>query len=156
MIYDSVVRAVWAKKGSKPTILTTDSHARTCIFGALSMDGRQLFRQYPNVDGENPLKFLKEMKRRFGLFLLFLDKSTPHRKDEDVKMWLKGNRRHIKVMWFPTGGSEFNPVEECWRQTKDSVVACTIYPSFTEMKKTLAKHLRTKKFKLDLTKYLCR
>ena len=122
------------------------------------MDGRQLFRQYPNVDGENFLKFLKEMKRRFGCkrFLLFLDKSTPHRKDKNVKVWLEGNRRHIRVEWFPTGCPEFNPVEECWRQTKDSVVACTIYPSFAEMKKTLAKYLKTKRFKLDLTKYLCR
>jgi hypothetical protein len=30
ILYDSVIRAVWAKKGSRPYILTTGSHARAC------------------------------------------------------------------------------------------------------------------------------
>ena len=150
MLYDSVVRAVWAKKGSKPTILTTGSHARTCIFGALSRDRRQLFRQYQRVNGRNFRKFLKEMKRKFKRFALFLDKSVPHRRDKEVRMWLKENKDCIRVVWFPTGWPEFNPVEECWRQTKDSVVACTIHPSFTEMKRTLTEYLRTKRFKLNI------
>jgi transposase len=148
MLYDSVVRAVWAKKGSKPTILTTGSHARTCIFGALSMDGRQLLRQYQGVNGKNFLKFLKEMKRKFRCFVLFLDKPVPHRRDKGVRMWLKENENFIRVVWFPTSCPEFNPVEECWRQTKDPVVACTVYPSFTEVKKNLTKYLRTKKVQI--------
>lgn len=156
VVYDSVVRAVWAKKGSKPTILTTGSHVRTCLFGALSMDKGQLFRQYDWVDGRRFLKFLKVMKSKFDNMLLFIDKSNPHRKEEEVRRWLKENKSCIKVVWFPTGCPEFNPLEECWKQTKDSVVACVIHQSFTEMKKLLAKYLRTKRFKLDIVKYLCR
>lgn len=157
VLYDSVVRAVWAKKGSRPTILATGSHARTCLFGALSMDGRQLFRQYERVDGENFLRFLKEVRGKFGpSLLLFLDRSVPHRRDGEVVGWLKENEDRIKVVWFPTGSPELNPVEECWNQTKDSVVACVVHPSFSEMKKALAKYLRTRRFKLDIVKYLCR
>ena len=155
VLYDSVVRAVWAKKGSRPFILTTGSHARTCLFGALTMDKRQLFRQYERIDNVNFLKFLKEAKRRFEPFLLFLDKSSPHR-SRFVEEWLDENKGSIRVMWLPTGCPELNPVEECWRQTKDSVVACVLHSSFAELKKTLSKYLRTRRFKLDLTKYLCR
>ena len=58
-IYDSVIRAVWALKGSKPKVWITGSHKKTFVFGALSMDGHQLFRQYPNMNGDIFLKFLK-------------------------------------------------------------------------------------------------
>lgn len=149
------MRAVWAKKGSKPLILTTGSHARTCLFGALSMDGRQIFRQYERVNSKNFLKFLNQIRRKFGPSLLFLDRSSSHR-SKDVKKWLEENKGCADVVWLPTGCPELNPVEECWRQTKDSVVACVVHPSFADMKKALAKYLRTKRFKLDLTKYLCR
>jgi hypothetical protein len=80
----------------------------------------------------------------------------PHEKDGDVKTWLRSHEGCIRVLWFPKGCPEPDPMEECWRQMKDSVVACTIYPTFTEMKKTLAGYLRTKRFKLNLIKYLCR
>jgi hypothetical protein len=44
-VYDSVLRYVWAKRGSELVVSTTGSHRRTCFFGVLSIDGRQLFRQ---------------------------------------------------------------------------------------------------------------
>lgn len=155
VLYDSLVRAVWAKKGSKPTIVTTGSHAKTCLFGALGMDGRQLFRQYNWINSDTFLKFLKQLKRKFAPCLLFLDKSGSH-KSRKVRQWLDHHSESIRVIWLPTGCPELNPVEECWRQTKNSVVACIIYPSFATLKKTLATYLRTTRFNLDLTKYLCR
>lgn len=75
IVYDSVVRAVWAKKGSKPTILTTGSHPRTCMFGASSADGVQLFRQHPKVNGGNLLRFPRETKRKFKRFVPFISQS---------------------------------------------------------------------------------
>ena len=117
VLYDSVVRAVWAKRGSRPFILTTGSHAKTCLFGALSMDKRQLFRQYERIDNVSFLKFLREAKRTFGSFLLFLDKSSVHR-SRNVKKWLDENKGSIRVMWFPTGCPELNPVEEGWSRQK--------------------------------------
>jgi hypothetical protein len=73
-----VSRYVWAKRGREVLVLTTGSHKRTCLFGALSIDGRQLFRQRDNIDGENFLAYLEELKRKFAPMLLFLDISNPH------------------------------------------------------------------------------
>lgn len=64
------------------------------------MDGKKLFRQYERVDGENFLKFLKEMKRKLECFILFMDKSTPHRKDKDVGAWLKDQEERIQLYGF--------------------------------------------------------
>jgi len=136
-------------------VLTTGSHRRTCLFGTVSLNGRQLFRQYHTVNGENFLAYARELKRRFGAFLLFLDKSAPHHRDEQVRRWLRKNRNSVKVRWFPTARPELNPVEECWRQTKDIIQANRIYPTFESMKKEISKTLRAKRFKLNIVEYLC-
>jgi len=136
-------------------VLTTGSHRRTCLFGTVSLNGRQLFRQYHTVNGENFLVYARELKRRFGAFLIFLDKSAPHHRDERVRRWLRKNRNSVKVRWFSTARPELNPVEECWRQTRDIIQANRIYPTFESMKKEISKTLRTKRFRLDIVEYLC-
>jgi len=154
-IYDSLSRYIWAPQGTKPIILTTGSHRRTCLFGALSLEGRQLFRQYPNVNGENFLKYLKKLKKKFSPMLLFLDRSLPHHKDQAVSRWLRENRQHVRVRWFPTARPELNPIEECWNILKDELQANRLYPTFEEMKRAIKERTRTKRFNLNLINYLC-
>jgi len=118
------------------------------------LEGEQLFRQYPTVNGRNFLTYLKMLKRKFGRMLLFLDRSKAHRNDE-VEGWLKANREAVKVKWFPVGRPELNPVEECWNLLKDKLVANRLHPTFQEMKQAIAKRMRTKRFKLNVINYLC-
>lgn len=159
-VYDSIVRAVWARRGSKPIVLKTGSHRKTCVFGALSSDGRQLFRQAKEIDHLEFVRFLNALKRKFKKLLLFIDRAPWHgfgrRGAEEVKRYFAKNRKHVKVVYFPKVSPELNPVEECWRQTKDSVLGSTFYLTFEEMKAALTQHLRTKRFKLNMVKYLCR
>ena len=136
-------------------MLTTGSHRRTCLFGTVSLNGKQLFRQYDTVNGESFLTYMKKLKRRFGALLIFLDKSAPHHRNRHVRQWLRRNSNHVKVKWFPTARPELNPIEECWRQSRDIIQANRIYPTFEAMKKEISKTLRTKRFRLDIVKYLC-
>ena len=57
--YDSLVRRVWIDKGKRPIVHTTGSHKHSCLFGAVSMDQKQLFRQYDKFNGDTFLDFLK-------------------------------------------------------------------------------------------------
>jgi transposase len=115
----------------------------------------QLFRQYANIDGENFLSYLKELKRKFAPMLLFLDRYGPHYRDKDVRDWLLENSYCIEVMWFPKARPELNPVEECWKMLKDELLANKIYPTFGEMNIAIAQRIRTKRFGLDIVDYLC-
>jgi hypothetical protein len=48
-IHDSLVRRkMWTADRMRPIVTMTGSHQRTCVFGALCIDGRQFFRQYMN------------------------------------------------------------------------------------------------------------
>ena len=33
-------------EGIRPIVTVTGSHQRTCVFGTITIDGKQLFRQY--------------------------------------------------------------------------------------------------------------
>ena len=57
--YDSLVRRVWIDEKKRPIVRITGSHKHSCIFGAISLDGRQLFRQYERFNGDTFLDYLK-------------------------------------------------------------------------------------------------
>jgi hypothetical protein len=47
--YDSLVRRVWINGNNRLVARITGSHKHSCIFGAVIMDGKQLFRQYDRL-----------------------------------------------------------------------------------------------------------
>lgn len=153
-IYDAKIRKVWALKGSKPRVKITGSHKKTFLFGSLSLDGRQLFRQYDEMNGKTFLRYLKCLKRKYGKFVFFYDGASWH-KTEDVKKFFERKKDSIRPVLFPKCSPEFNAVEECWRQGKDCILGSTYPPSFEELKRRISGYYRTKRFKLDVINYLC-
>lgn len=154
-IYDVIVRKVWAIKGSRPRTLTTGSHRKMCWFGALAEDGTQMFRHYENADSDGFLDFMRQLQKKYPKMVLFIDKATYHRKEARVKKFFRQNRHCIKVRWFPSGFPEANPVEECWNQGENSILGSKFYDSFDAFRKSSITYFRTRRFKLDLYKYLC-
>ena len=67
---------------------------------------------------EEVLCNIKRLKMKFPKMLLLLDKARWN-KNNLVISWMEENE--IDYMFFPTGASDLNPVEECWRQTRDNV-----------------------------------
>ncbi|HEY6537093.1 MAG TPA: hypothetical protein VIY08_15065 [Candidatus Nitrosocosmicus sp.] len=43
--YDYLVKRVWIDEKKRPVVRLTGSHKHSCVFGAISMEGKQLFRQ---------------------------------------------------------------------------------------------------------------
>jgi transposase len=73
-----------------------------------------------------------------------------------IRKHLEENKGVIKVEYLPTGSPDYNAVEECWRQGKDDLLVSRYYPKFPNLKSAIANYYRTKRFKLDITKYLLR
>lgn len=149
------IRSVWAVKGSKPRILTTGSHRKIVLYGAYSENGEQCFRTYPEAESDYFLDYLKIILQKYKKMILFMDKATWHKKEARVKKFLAKHKHNIKVRWFPSGFPEANPMEECWNQGKDEILGSRFFDSFAEFKKAVHTYYRTKRFKLDLYKYLC-
>ena len=50
-LHDALIRRrMWTPKGIRPIVVTTGSHQKTYVFGTITLDGRQLFRQYQTFD----------------------------------------------------------------------------------------------------------
>jgi transposase len=76
-----------------------------------------------------------------------------------VKEYIKQNNDILKVIYFPKGSPEFNAIEECWRQGKYDLLDLLVskyYPRFEDFRHVIANYYRTRRFRLDITKYLSR
>jgi transposase len=73
-----------------------------------------------------------------------------------VKEYIKQCNDVLKAIYFPKGSPEFNAIEECWRQGKYDLLVSRYYPRFEDFRHVIASYYRTRRFKLDITKYLSR
>ncbi len=144
----------WILKEKRPVVTITGSHDKAIIFGALSLGGKQLFRQYERFDSHSFIQYLAKIQKKFKKFIMFVDRATQHR-SKIVKDYLQKNRDTIKIEYFPVGSPEFNAVEECWRQGKHNILS-NYYSSFSNAKQAISHYYRTRRFKLDIKKYLFR
>jgi hypothetical protein len=53
------VRKVWIEENSRPIVTVTGSHRNFCMFGAINLEGKQLFRKY-NRFNENTLEHIQK------------------------------------------------------------------------------------------------
>jgi hypothetical protein len=151
--YDSLVRKVWIGRDARPTVTVTGSHQHSVLYGALSLDGKQLFRQYDDFDGDTFFDYLKLIHRKFPRCILFLDKASQHQ-TEEVLSYFERHERTLVPVWEPRASPEFMPLEECWHVSKDDLLVLRYYSSFPDFKERIAGYFRTKRFHLDVANYL--
>jgi transposase len=147
---------MWTPEGKRPIVTVTGSHQRTCVFGTITIDGKQFFRQFDVFNQYTFLKYLKELQRKFRKLLLFIDRAVQHHTSIMIRKHLEENKKAIRVEYLPKGSSDYNAVEECWRQGKDDLLVSKYYPRFCNLKSAITNYYRTRRFKLDITKYLFR
>ena len=152
-LYDSISRKVWVQRGTKPRRLVTGLHKKIHIFGFLSEDKEKMFMSDKKMNAKSFLRSLYKIRKRFGKIILIIDRAPWHRAKK-VQRYFTEHRRELKIIWFPTGCPDMNPVEECWRQAKREVNGGRIHKSFEAMKKELRNFLRYNHFKQDMRKYL--
>ena len=119
------------------------------------MKGKQLFRQYDVFNQYTFLDYLRQVKKRLGKVIMFTDRARQHQAKK-VREYLEENKDFLRIVYLPKGSPEFNAVEECWRQGKYNLLVSKYYPKFTDLKSTISRYYRTRRFNLDVVKYLLR
>lgn len=147
---------MWTVDRVRPIVTMTGSHQRTCVFGTLCINGRQFFRQYESFNQYTFRDYLKQVQKKFGKLILFIDRASQHHRSVMIKEYMKQNKDVLKVIYFPKGSPEFNAIEECWRQGKYNLLVSRYYPKFDDFKHVIANYYRIRCFKLDIVKYLSR
>ena len=75
-----------------------------------------------------------ELQRKFRKLILFIDRARQHHRSIMVREHIEQNKDVIKVIYLPKGSSDFNAVEECWRQGKYDLLVSKYYPNFEDFK----------------------
>jgi transposase len=135
-------------------VTVTGSRKKTIVFGSLSLDGKQLFKQYDKFNSTTFVDYLKQIQKRFGKCIVFVDRATPHCSKITGK-YLAENKDTIRLEYFPVGSPEFNATEECWRQGKYYILS-NYYSNFKNLEYSIPRYYRIKRFQLYITKYLFR
>ena len=133
------------------------SHKPSCLFGAISMEGHHIFRQYYKFNGDTFLNFLKKIHARFPKCYLFMDKaSSPHYKSKKVRKYFEENRDTLIPIYLPTASPEFMIMEEIWNIAKRDLLVLKYYPSFADLNIKISKYFRTKRFGFDMRNHMLR
>ncbi|MER5175819.1 MAG: transposase [Candidatus Nitrosocosmicus sp.] len=102
------------------------------------------------------MDYLKQIKKRLGKkVIMFTDRARQHQ-SKKVQKYLKDNKDSLRIVYLPKGSPEFNAVEECWRQGKYNLLVSIYYPGFADLKSSISRYYRTRRFNLDIVKYLLR
>ncbi len=56
-------RRRWILKEKRPIVTVTGSHSKTIVYGVLSLDDKQLFKQYDRFDSHSFMTYLDEVKK---------------------------------------------------------------------------------------------
>jgi transposase len=153
-IHNLYIKRKWISGEKRPIVTIPGSHNKTIVFGVLSNDGKQLFRQYNRFDSLSFIRYLEQLRKKFKKFVIFVDRAAQHR-FKVVQECIKRNEENIRIEYFPVGSPEFNAVEECWRQGKYNILS-NYYSSFSQLKQIISRYHRTIRLKLDVKKYLLR
>ena len=154
--FDSLVRRVWIKHDERPIIRITKSHQQSVLFGATSLEGKQLFRQYDWFNANIFLDYLKHIHRKFPQCYLFLDKAKQHYRSKQVVEYFADNKNSLIPVYLPTASPEFMVLEEIWNITKNDLLVLQYYSSFADFKDKISSYFRTKRFNLNMRNYLVR
>jgi len=94
--FDSLIRKVWIYKDSRPVVTITGSHRNLSMFGAISLEGKQLFRMYERFNEDTFYEFLKQIHYKFPKCYLFLDKAPQHYKSCKVRRYFQ-EHKHTRI-----------------------------------------------------------
>lgn len=105
-IHDSIMtkRRKWIIREKRPMVTVTGSHDKTIVYGVLSLEGKQLFRQKDKFDGQSFITYLQQVKKKFKKFIMIVDRATQHR-SKMVEEYFQQNIETIKVEYFPVGSA---------------------------------------------------
>lgn len=150
-------KRIWFPKGEKPKGVFFWSSKRLLTFGALTSNHKFF---YDFHDSQNSLtfrcflrEFIKTLNRK-KKYVFILDNAGYH-KTQPVRNLLR-EYAFISVEYLPPYSPELNPIETCWKVTKDVVTKSQYFTNIDSMQDALESFWEKHIFMQNFITYLCR
>ena len=151
-------KRIWFLKGEKPKGAFFWSNKKLIVFGALTSSSQFYYDFYVAQNSVTFSLFLEELFAWLDpnkKYVFILDNASFH-KTNIVKELLEERKEWITVEFIPHYSPELNPIETCWKVTKNAVTKSQHFKTIDSMQEALenfwGKHIFMQKF----ITYLCR
>jgi transposase len=148
---------VWALIGSKPIKYISGTKTKVNISGFYTEDKE--FYHYDLGEKQNTISFLKSLKKfkndiKQKVFLL-IDKASFHTSKESRK-YMDENKSWLEYEYFSTAAPDKNPVEFCWKRTRQELLQLYSFSKKEDLLKSLENLWINGFFTHKLSNYLSR
>lgn len=151
-------KRIWFPKGEKPKGAFFWSNKKLIAFGALTSSSKFYYDFYTSQNSLTFSFFLKDLfvwLKPNKKYVLILDNAGFHKTDV-IKSLLKKHNKWIKVEYLPPYSPELNPIETCWKVTKNAVTKSQHFKHINSMQEKLEEFWRRHIFTQNFMHYLCR
>ena len=151
-------KRIWFFRGEKPKRAFFWSNKKLIVFGALTSSKKFHYEFY---DSQNSLTFRHFLRDIFAWlepskkYVIILDNAGFHKTD-CVKDLLEEYDDWIVVEHIPPYSPELNPIETCWKVTKNAVTKSQYFKTTDTMQMALEEFWHGHIFKQEFITYLCR
>ncbi len=151
-------KRIWFPRGEKPKRAFFWSNKKLIVFGALTSSSEFYYEFY---DSQNSLMFRHFLRSLFDWlkpnkkYVIILDNAGFH-KTNCVKSLLEEYSPWIVVEHIPPYSPELNPIETCWKVTRNNVTKSQYFKTIDTMQEALEDFWNTHIFTQKFMRYLCR
>ena len=150
---DADKRRCWSPIGNTPIVHVNGSFQNTNVYGAYTLNGKFHYKFAEKQLATVTVAFLERLRKIYKKIIFVLDRARWHTA-KHVLEYVKKFDGDIRLVFFPKTSPDANPVEECWRQTRNSVTANKAFSSTEQLKHELCKLWNKQKFKHKSINYL--
>jgi len=150
-------KRIWFEKGKKPKGAFFWSNKKLTTFAALTSSHKFYYEFHV---AQNSFTFLSFLSGLFDWidpnkkYVLILDNAGWH-KTQVVRNFIN-KHPNIKVEYIPPYSPELNPIETCWKVSRNQVTKSQYFSSIEDMQRALENFWSEHKFMQEFIGYLCR
>lgn len=150
---DADKRRCWSPIGKTPIVHVNGSTQNTNVYGAYTLDGKFHYKFVEKQIAIKTIAFLERLRKIYKKVIFLLDNARWHtaKKVEEYVAKFEGD---VQLVFFPKTSPDVNPVEECWRQTRNDVTGNCAFSNTQHLKKRLRNQWNRQKFKHKSINYL--
>jgi len=151
-------KRIWFPKGEKPKGAFFWSNKKLIVFGALTSEHKFYYDFYTSQNSITFRDFLMTLIQNLNKnkkYVLILDNASWH-KTAIIKDYLSKYNEWIFVEHIPPYSPELNPIETCWKVTKNAVTKSQHFRTIDSMQLALESFWNKHIFMQNFITYLCR
>jgi len=150
-------KKIWYPRGETPRGAFFWSNKKLITFGALTSEHKFYYDFYIAQNSMTFMNFLRGLFKNIDKkkkYVIILDNAGFH-KTQCVRKLFEEYSEWISVEYIPPYSPELNPIETCWKVTKNNVTKSHYFKNIDDMQEELENFWEEHIFMQKFMRYLC-